>query len=322
VLIGNLVACPDVVLWGIDLKRGMELGPWASCLDRLATTPGQAQSLLADAVAILQARAAKLAAEGHRTWEPSPGAPALVIIIDEYAELAEAAAEAIGDADSIARLGRALAVTLIAATQRPTQKAMGQSAVRSQMDLRVAFRVRERKDVDLILGQGMLTAGWLAHKLNAPGKFLISAPEYDTPRRARAYLVTDQAVSDAAAQYAGQRPELDEVSQLAIRDNHVLAGPVPVSGLTEAPDTPSEEANGPWQAGDEAKPDNSSEAILWVALSLAPDDGITVRELMTATGMGRRWVYYRLKKLAAAGRATQTARGLWHATATQVDDDE
>jgi hypothetical protein len=39
VLIGNLVACADVVIWGIDLKKGMELGPWASCLDRLATTP-------------------------------------------------------------------------------------------------------------------------------------------------------------------------------------------------------------------------------------------------------------------------------------------
>ena len=322
VLIGNLVACPDVVLWGIDLKRGMELGPWASCIDRLATTPGQAQALLSDAVAILEARAAKLAAEGRRTWEPSPDVPALVIIIDEYAELAESAAGAIGDADSIARLGRALAVTLIAATQRPTQKAMGQSAVRSQMDLRVAFRVRERRDVDLILGQGMLAAGWLAHKLNAPGKFLISAPEYDTPRRARAYLLTDQAVSDTAARYAGQRPELDEVSQVAIRDNHVPAGPVPVSGLAEAPDTPSGEANGTRQAEDEVKPDNSSEAILGAALSLAPDDGIAVRELMTATGMGRRWVYYRLQKLAAAGRATQTARGLWHATASQDDDGE
>ena len=40
----------------------------------------------------------------------------------------------------------------------------------------------------------MLNAGWHAHKLNAPGKFLISAPEHDTPRRARAYLVTDDDV--------------------------------------------------------------------------------------------------------------------------------
>ena len=95
--------------------------------------------------------------------------PALIIIIDEYAELKDEAPDAMSYADSIARLGRALAVTLIAATQRPTQKAMGEGAVRSQMDLRICFRVREPSDVDLILGQGMLRAGWDAHKLNAPG---------------------------------------------------------------------------------------------------------------------------------------------------------
>ena len=150
-------------------------------LARLATTPEQAIALLRDAVAVLEARAELLAAAGKRTWEISTGMPALVIIIDEYAELAEEAPDAMSYTDSIARLGRAVAVTLIAATQRPTQKAMGQGAVRSQMDLRICFRVREPRDVDLILGQGMLRAGWNAHKLNAPGKFLVSAPEHDSP---------------------------------------------------------------------------------------------------------------------------------------------
>ena len=60
----NLTACQDVIIWGIDLKKGMELGPWQECLDRLATTPEQAAALLRDAVAILQARAAYLAAHG------------------------------------------------------------------------------------------------------------------------------------------------------------------------------------------------------------------------------------------------------------------
>ncbi len=167
VLMGNLSACRDVVIWAIDLKRGMELAPWASCIDRIATTPAEARALLADAVAILEARAATLAATGRRVWEPSPDMPALIIVIDEYAELADDTPEATGDADSIARRGRAVAVTLIAATQRPTQKAMGQGALRSQMDVRICCRVRERKDVDLVLGQGMLAAGWHAQTLNA-----------------------------------------------------------------------------------------------------------------------------------------------------------
>jgi S-DNA-T family DNA segregation ATPase FtsK/SpoIIIE len=71
--------------------------------------------------------------------------PALVIIVDEYAELADDAPEATKDADSIARRGRAVAVTLIAATQRPTQKAMGKGALRSQMDVRICFRVANAK---------------------------------------------------------------------------------------------------------------------------------------------------------------------------------
>jgi hypothetical protein len=229
---------------------------------------------------------------GARTWEPSPDAPALIIIIDEYAEL-----PASHYPDTIARLGRSVAVTLVAATQRPTQKAMGDSAVRSQMDLRICFRVRERRDVDLVLGQGMLSAGWDAHKLNAPGKFLVSATEHDTPRRARAYLLTDQAVADTAARHAPARPPLDEVSRAA------LARPFP-SDPEDTPDT-SETVH----EHDGSDP----EGVLWSALSLAPDEGVSVPDLVAQTGMSRRWVYYRLRELAADGMVIQTARGLWRA---------
>ena len=138
-LLASLAACGDVVIWAIDLKRGVELRPWAPCIDRLATTPAEAAALLANAVAILFARAQHLADPGKREWEPSPAMPALVIIIDEYAELAEDAPDAMSDTDTIARLGRAPAVTLVAATQRPPQKVMGQGAVRSQMNIRIAL---------------------------------------------------------------------------------------------------------------------------------------------------------------------------------------
>jgi hypothetical protein len=305
VLMGNLTACADVVIWAIDLKRGMELGPWAACIDRLATTPAEARVLLADAVAILEARAAFLAAGGKRVWEPSPDMPALVIIIDEYAELVESAADATGDADSIGRRGRAVAVTLIAATQRPTQKAMGQGALRSQMDVRICFRVRERKDVDLVLGQGMLTAGWHAHKLNAPGKFFISAPEHDTPRRARAYLLTDEAVSAAASRHADLRPELDDVSLQALDG-------LPATGTTDSPETPRP---APEAAIDVDNPD----AMLWAVLSLAPDEGVPVADLVAATGMSQRWVHYRLRALAATGQAIQIKRGIWRAASREGD---
>lgn len=306
VLMGNLVACSDVVIWAIDLKNGIELKPWESCIGRLATTPAQAVALLRGAVAILQSRAERLAAAGRRVWEPSPEMPALVIIIDEYAGLADEAPGAARHTDSIARLGRAVAVTMIAATQRPTQKAMGQGAVRSQMDIRVCFRVRERKDVDLVLGQGMLSAGWHAHKLNAPGKFLISAPEHGNPKRARAYLVTDQAVSDTAARYAGSRPELDEGSRRAI---DVATGPDSSAGSAD-----DSQPSGPVH---EVIREASAEEALWFALCTAPDEGVDVRQLMQITGMSRPTLYRHLGEHAKAGRAVQVSRGRWRARTTE-----
>jgi S-DNA-T family DNA segregation ATPase FtsK/SpoIIIE len=299
VLMGNLAACRDVVIWAIDLKKGMELGPWAPCIDRLATTPDEARGLLADAVKVLEARAAHLAKLGLRVWEPIPDMPALVIIIDEYAELSDDAPDAIKHADSIARRGRAVAVNLVAATQRPTQKAMGQGAVRSQMDVRISFRVRERKDVDLILGQGMLATGWHAHKLNAPGKFLIAAAEHDTPKRGRAYLVTDQAVEATANHFADFRPALDEVSRRAVEESHSSERTV------VSPDTDHEIDTETLTA--------EPEAVMWVVLSIAPAEGATVPELMDATGMSRPWIYLRLRELAEQGHVTQVTRGRWRA---------
>ncbi|WP_433230890.1 FtsK/SpoIIIE domain-containing protein [Actinomadura formosensis] len=295
VLMGNLSACRDVVIWAIDLKRGMELQPWASCIDRLATTPEQARAMLRDAIAVLEARADWLAANGRRVWEPTPELPALVIVVDEYAELADDAPDAAGDTDSIARRGRAVAVTLIAATQRPTQKAMGKGAVRSQMDVRVSFRVRERKDVDLILGQGMLSAGWHAQTLDAPGKFLLSAPEHDTPRRGRAYLLTDVTVAETAERHASVRPALDEVSRRALDEARMT----PISEPSVLV-TPSRE--------------DRTENALREALDGAPDEGLPIAHLLMITQLSRPTLYRRLSELVKAGRAVQVGRGRYKAS--------
>ena len=285
VLLAALVACRDVAVWGIDLKGGMELQPWAACLGRLATTPADAAELLADAVAELDGRAADLTGKGERLWKPAPGRPALVIVVDEYAELPEDAHRL---TDSIARRGRAIAVTLLVATQRPTQAAMGHGAVRSQMDVRVCLRVRERRDTDLVLGQGMYADGWRPDGLDAPGKLLISAPEHTTPRPARAYLITDDDIRRTAAEHAGRQPIIDAPA---------ATGPSP---------EPEEETPPGRHAA-------NAEEALWTALRAAPNEGATVPELMAATRMSRPWVYLRLRELAETGRVVQAARGRWRA---------
>ena len=286
VIIANLAGCRDVELWGIDMKGGMELQPWAACFTRLAFTPEQAIQLFRDAVGRLNERAARMAAEGKRVWEPTPDDPALIIIADEYAELPEDAQKS---SDSVARRGRAVAVNLIAATQRPTQVAMGKNtAVRSQMDIRICLRVREPRDADLILGQGSVNSGWHAHKLTKPGEFLISDPEHAMPERHRAYLLTDARRDYHAAHCAPLRPRTDAEPQTA----------------PEPPQT----AEGPSTRGEgNPRPDTA----LWDALVDAGPEGVSVAELEAACGMGRSWVYYRLQAHATAGRAVQGRRGYW-----------
>jgi S-DNA-T family DNA segregation ATPase FtsK/SpoIIIE len=149
--------------------------------------------------------------------------------------------------------------------------------------------VRERRDIDLILGQGMLAVGWTADTLNAPGKFLISTPEHTTPRRARAYRVDDQAVATIAARHAEHRPTLDLLSQRAIH------------GAEKAEQDAPADTNGSTDPAD----------ALWAAIGAGPPQGCSVKDLMVASGMGRSWVYSRLQAHATAGRVTQITRGRW-----------
>jgi hypothetical protein len=176
------------------------------------------------------------------------------------------------------------------------------------MNIRISFRAGEQRDVDLIPGHGKLKAGWHARKRSAPGTFLISAPEHDTPRRARACLVTDDDVTATVARYAATRPPLDRVSRLALADGsppptpRPAGNPSPDRHAARRDDSATEESPA---AGEQEDPD----AIARRALSAAPAEGVPVSDLLTVTGMSRRWVLCRLRQLAAEGFAIGTVRG-------------
>jgi len=180
------------------------------------------------------------------------------------------------------------------------------------MDVRISFRVRERKDTDLILGQGMLAAGWQAHTLNAPGKFLISAPEYDSPRRARAYLLADEAVARAATMYAAMRPLLDDVSMRALERRAQLH-----------PDASAGRAVPGYEGSFGGSPDDDTVtpgAMLWLGLSTAPAGGASIADLMSSSGMNRTTLYRHLIDHSRAGRAIQVSRGRWRAVGAEGSD--
>ncbi|QNE18880.1 cell division protein FtsK [Kribbella qitaiheensis] len=305
VILARLAECNDVTIWGIDLKEGMELAPWSKVLHRLAVNGSQGGALLKDAVAELERRAAFLAEQGIREWTPTAEAPALVVMIDEYAELGPAARKL---ADSIARRGRAVAVTLLIATQRPTQKTMGDgSAIRSQMNIRFCLRVVERGDVDLILGAGSLTAGWDTTGFDAPGKFLLRAAGHDTPRRARAQWINDADVQATATR--NTRPNHHQPARPQDRNGDHASGQTP-PGTTGAQDGAPGSLRAPGATGTPSGV-SGPDVALWEALKQAPPTGAGITELMTASGRSRRWVHYRLQALKRQGKAAPCGDGRW-----------
>jgi S-DNA-T family DNA segregation ATPase FtsK/SpoIIIE len=284
VILAELAARNDVVLWGIDMKRGLELAPWRRVLGRLAITDDDALETLTAANRVLDARAAVLAERGERKWQPTPDAPALLVVVDELAELS---AEAMAQLERLARLGRAAGIIVVTVTQRPSAEALGGLDARTQMTTRIALGVTEARDGELILGTGRMGAGWRAERLSEPGYFLALVPGvYEQPRPARAYWLTDAAVRAVVASTAGQRPALD-----------------PVSADADArPQEPSQSA----------RPDRERfDMALLAALDSAPPDGLSADELAARVGRSRAWVFSRLDVHATAGRAVRLGRGRW-----------
>jgi hypothetical protein len=143
----------------------------------------------------------------------------------------------------------------------------------------------------------------------------VSAPEHTTPRRARAYLVTDDNVARTVERYARSRPALDDVSRAALEyDAPAEPGPWylrnPHRDVGEPDDTPADSGT------------TSPEGALWAALCAAPEDGADIGDLMRASGMGRSTLYRYLAQLAQAGRALQVGWGRWRAITPGQAHDE
>ncbi len=133
-------------------------------------------------------------------------------------------------------------------------------------------------------------------------------PRADTPRRARAYLVTDQDVAQTVARHAAGRPHLDEVSQGAIQ-------PASEPGADWDDNSPgsNEGEQEPSSSGDTA----DAAETLWFALCVAPAEGTGIAELMRITGMSRPTLYRHLAQQAQSGRAVQVGWGRWRAVTTE-----
>jgi DNA segregation ATPase FtsK/SpoIIIE, S-DNA-T family len=315
--LATLAPAPDVLLWGIDFAGGTALVPWQACFGRIATIPAEARAVLADACRVVDARNRWLVQHGRDAWQPTPDTPAVVLPVDELAELVEQLPDAATYLDSIARLGRKTAVSLLVATQRPTQEALGGGALRAQLTVRVCLRVTEPGDGELILGRGKAKQGYRPDLLDAPGKLLAwDPPDHTRPVPAKAYTLDRGRIRQLVNSAQAPVPELDSDSAAALAERDALDQPPPERGTapegrtTPAHPEPPAVLDAPTVVIEHAGDDDPT-AALWAALRDAGPRGAKVAELAHAVGRAKTWVYERLQDLHRQGQVERAGHGRW-----------
>ncbi|NYF97888.1 FtsK/SpoIIIE domain-containing protein [Janibacter cremeus] len=212
-------------VWAIDPKGGMELGLGRGCFARFEGGDAEAMcDLLEEAVKVKSERAARLADRGQRLHSPTPDDPHLVIVVDELATLTAFAERAVTRRiDQAMGLlltqGRAVGISVVAAVQDP-----GKDVVtwRDLFPTRIALRVDNPIQVDMVLGEGARDSGARADEISElmPGVGYVRVEGTRAIRRVRAaYLADDDVVelSDSIPSHAplGQGEETDEGGKAA-----------------------------------------------------------------------------------------------------------
>jgi S-DNA-T family DNA segregation ATPase FtsK/SpoIIIE len=158
-------------LWGIDLKRGIELAIGAELFCTRADTPTQAVDVLRALLRVIDARGVAMAGRS-RLHQPTRGDPLHVLVVDELAALtayaeAEVRKEATRLLSEILTQGRALGVVVIACVQDPRKDVVSMRGLFTQT---IALRLRSVEETVMVLGEGAARIA-PAHRISpvAPG---------------------------------------------------------------------------------------------------------------------------------------------------------
>ncbi|MBG0814322.1 FtsK/SpoIIIE domain-containing protein [Planomonospora sp. ID82291] len=198
-----------VQIWALDPKR-MELSFGRSLFgDRYAATPEQCADLLDAAVAVMQERADRFAGL-QRSHTPTPEDPFVLVVVDEVAFLTayqsdRALKQRISAAlATLTTQGRAVGVGVMAALQDPRKDVL---TIRNLFPDKIALRLDESEQVDMVLGDGARDRGALADHISpipeqGAGVGYVRLEASPDPIRVRAAYVSDadiRAMAEAVA---------------------------------------------------------------------------------------------------------------------------
>ncbi|CAO5228369.1 FtsK/SpoIIIE domain-containing protein [Frankia sp. AgKG'84/4] len=216
--LGPAVRAGLVELWVCDPKGGMELAFGQALFTRFATTTDTIAALLDDAVGVMRDRTARLSGV-TRLHTPTTTEPLIVLVVDEIASLTAY----VTDRDLKKRIGAALplllsqgrapGVVVLAAVQDPRKDVL---PFRDLFPVRVALRMTEPDQADLVLGSGSRDRGARAEEipLSLPGVGYVLHDGNPDPIRVRAAFIDDDEIARTVHTYrpamaGGWVPDLD-----------------------------------------------------------------------------------------------------------------
>ena len=201
-------------VWAIDPKR-MELAYGRDLFAHYADTGESAVALLEKAVASMQERAERYAGK-QRSHIPTTDDPFVVVLLDEVAFLTayhpdrDVRRRAENAIATLTSQGRSVGFAVLAALQDPRKEVMN---LRNLFPDKVALRLDEASQVDMVLGEGARERGAEAHLIDPalPGVAYVRLEGSPAPVRVRAAYVSDTDITAMAEGYSVGSSSEDEV---------------------------------------------------------------------------------------------------------------
>jgi S-DNA-T family DNA segregation ATPase FtsK/SpoIIIE len=208
---------------GLDPK-GMELYIGAGLFTRLADDDTEDMVAELEAAAKrMQVRKAQVKAAGRRKFVPSVAEPFELIVIDELAFLTAYTIPALRKRVEAAlsvllSQGRAPGFSVLGLVQDPRKDVVN---LRNLFPVRIALRLAEESETDMVLGDGSADRGARCHEipLTLPGVGYVRIDGNPEPRRIRFPFHDDDDIRAIAARWAaaGSEPTADVITLAATR---------------------------------------------------------------------------------------------------------
>ena len=318
--LGHGIRTKLVELWVVDPKGGMEFAAGqplfarycygddeATDVDRKRAYELTYAEFLEQAVATLRERQRRLRGI-FRMHRPAPGDPLIVIVIDEIASLTsyvvdrEAKKRIEAALNLLLSQGRAVGVVVVGAGQDARKEVV---AMRGLFPTRIALRLNEADEADMVLGTGARDRGARCEEIptDLPGVGYVRIETNPEPVRVRFGYVDDDEIQTMCSlfQPGAKVPELRLVSNEHDGDRPGRGGGVGLMSSTNGTGTDLGTVDVATAVQDEARQAYRHSVTAGTAL--------TGRELGEMFGRGERWGRARINEVRTADAARHNGNG-------------